>query len=126
LLLVVQLDRGHGWTWLPIGVAVVAVVIAVAAVMAGREGTAFAALGVALAAAVVALFGALYPDVLPSTVDRAYSVTVHGAASSPYTLTVMTWVAAFGAPVVLLYQGWTYWVFRKRIGTRHIPPVHTP
>jgi cytochrome d ubiquinol oxidase subunit II len=39
---------------------------------------------------------------------------------------VMTWVAAFGAPAVLVYQGWTYWVFRKRIGTQHIPPVHAP
>jgi cytochrome d ubiquinol oxidase subunit II len=38
----------------------------------------------------------------------------------------MTWLAAFGAPVVLIYQGWTYWVFRRRLGTRHIPKAHTP
>jgi cytochrome d ubiquinol oxidase subunit II len=126
LLLVVQFDRGHAWTWLPLVVAVVGVIVAVQRIMVAREGQAFAALGVALAGAVVTLFGALYPDVLPSTLNGAYSVTVHGAASSPYTLTVMTWVAGFGAPVVLLYQGWTYWVFRKRIGTQHIPPVHTP
>jgi cytochrome d ubiquinol oxidase subunit II len=81
----------------------------------GREGRAFAALGVALGAAVLALFGALYPNVLPSTVDPAYSLSIADAASSPYTLTVMTWVAGFGAPAVLVYQGWTYWVFRKRV-----------
>jgi cytochrome d ubiquinol oxidase subunit II len=72
------------------------------------------------------LFGSVYPDVLPSTLDAANSLTVRGAASSSYTLTVMTWLAGFGAPVVLIYQGWTYWVFRRRLGTRHIPKAHTP
>ncbi|GAB2828620.1 cytochrome d ubiquinol oxidase subunit II [Lentzea nigeriaca] len=90
---------------------------------AGREGQAFAFMGLAVAATVTVLFASLYPNVLPSTLDPAYSLTVAGAASSPYTLTVMTWVAAFGTPAVLVYQGWTYWVFRKRIGVRHIP-VH--
>ncbi|GGU21714.1 cytochrome d ubiquinol oxidase subunit II [Lentzea flava] len=90
---------------------------------AGREGQAFAFMGLAVAATVTVLFASLYPNVLPSTLDPAYSLTVAGAASSPYTLTVMTWVAAFGTPAVLIYQGWTYWVFRKRIGVRHIP-VH--
>jgi cytochrome d ubiquinol oxidase subunit II len=64
---------------------------------------------------VLTLFGALYPNVLPSTVNPAYSLSIMEAASSPYTLTVMTWVAAFGAPAVLIYQGWTYWVFRRRV-----------
>ncbi|SEP64823.1 cytochrome bd-I ubiquinol oxidase subunit 2 apoprotein [Lentzea xinjiangensis] len=90
----------------------------------GREGQAFAAMGLAVAATVTVLFASLYPNVLPSTLDPAYSLTVAGAASSPYTLTVMTWVAAFGTPAVLVYQGWTYWVFRKRIGVRHIPAAH--
>ena len=81
----------------------------------GREGQAFAALGVAIAATVVALFGALYPDVLPSTVDSRFALTVRGAAASTYPLTVMTWLAAFALPAVLAYQGWTYWVFRRRI-----------
>ncbi len=91
---------------------------------AGREGQAFAFMGLAVAATVTVLFASLYPNVLPSTLDPAYSLTVAGAASSPYTLTVMTWVAAFGTPAVLVYQGWTYWVFRKRIGVRHIPAAH--
>jgi cytochrome d ubiquinol oxidase subunit II len=127
LLLIVQFRLGHPWTWIPLAVAVVAALAGVTRLRADREGQAFALLGLAVAALVVTLFGALYPDVLPSTLDPANSVTVHGAASGSYTLTVMTWVAGFGAPAVLIYQGWTYWVFRRRVGTRHIPPpVHTP
>ncbi len=125
LLLVVQLRSGSGWTWLAAGAVLLAAAVAWSRLAAGREGQAFAALGVAVAATVVALFGALYPDVLPSTVDSANSLTIADTASSPYTLTVMTWVAAFGTPAVLAYQGWTYWVFRKRISTTHIPKAHT-
>ncbi|GLZ43123.1 cytochrome d ubiquinol oxidase subunit II [Actinokineospora sp. NBRC 105648] len=126
LLVLAQLASGSGWTWGAVGVALAAAVVAFARLGVGREGQAFAALGVLVAASVVALFGALYPDVLPSTVDPAYSLTVAGSASSPYTLTVMSWVALFGTPAVLIYQGWTYWVFRKRVSTAHIPPVRVP
>jgi cytochrome d ubiquinol oxidase subunit II len=126
LLLVAQLREGSWWTWPAVAVVVLAAATAWLRLRAGREGQAFVLLGVAVAATVVALFGALYPNVLPSTVDPAYSLTIAGTASSPYTLTVMTWVAAFGTPAVLVYQGWTYWVFRKRISTTHIPKAHTP
>ncbi len=124
LLLVVQLTEGHGWTWVPLAVAVAAIAGAVARLRADRDGQAFALLGVAVVALGTTLFGALYPDVLPSTVNAANSLTVHGAASAHYTLVVMTWVAAFGAPAVLVYQSWTYWVFRRRISTSHIPAAH--
>jgi cytochrome bd ubiquinol oxidase subunit II len=115
LLIVVQLRVGSGWTWAPLGVAVVAAGLALARVRRGREGQAFALLGLTIAATVVTLFGALYPDVLPSTVDERFSLTVAQTASSPYTLTVMTWVAVVALPGVLVYQAWTYWVFRKRL-----------
>jgi cytochrome d ubiquinol oxidase subunit II len=124
LLLVVQFRSGHPWTWAPLTVAVLAGIAAPPLLAAGREGRAFGALAIALVASVATLFGALYPDVLPSTLDGSYSLTVAGAASAPYTLTVMSWVAVFGAPAVLIYQGWTYWVFRRRIGTEHIPAAH--
>jgi cytochrome d ubiquinol oxidase subunit II len=124
LLLVVQLTEGHRWTWVPLAVVVAAVGGAVARLRAGREGQAFALLGLAVVALGTTLFGALYPDVLPSTVDAANSLTVHGAASANYTLVVMTWVAGIGAPAVLVYQSWTYWVFRRRISARHIPAGH--
>ena len=67
------------------------------------------------------LFGSLYPNVLPSTLNDAWSLTIANTASSPYTLQVITWVAGFGTPAVLVYQGWTYWVFRKRLHVDHIP-----
>jgi cytochrome d ubiquinol oxidase subunit II len=82
---------------------------------ARREGLAFAANAAAIAAATAALFTALYPNVLPSTTSPAYTLTVAGAASGPPTLRVMTVVAVIFLPLVLGYQAWTYWVFRKRL-----------
>ncbi|MGC7093060.1 cytochrome d ubiquinol oxidase subunit II [Amycolatopsis lurida] len=125
-LVLVQLREGALWTVVTLAVAVLSAIVAWLRLAADRDGQAFAALGVLIATAAITLFGALYPDVLPSTGDPANTLTIAGTASSPYTLQVMTWVGAFGAPAVLIYQGWTYWVFRKRIGTHHIPPVHTP
>ncbi|WP_410607378.1 cytochrome d ubiquinol oxidase subunit II [Amycolatopsis sp. lyj-109] len=125
-LSVVQWRAGTLWTLLAFGISAVAAVVAWLRLRADRDGQAFAALGVVIAGAAVVMFGSLFPNVLPSTLDVANTLTIEGAASSPYTLTVITWVAVFGAPAVLIYQGWTYWVFRKRIGTQHIPAVHAP
>jgi len=124
LALDAQLREGHTWTWITLAIAVLAAILAPQRLRAGRDGQAFTALGGYIATTMLTLFGALYPRVLPSTIDSAFSLTVHNAASGSYTLTVMTWLAAFGAPAVLAYQGWTYWVFRKRIGSRHIPAGH--
>jgi cytochrome d ubiquinol oxidase subunit II len=101
--------------------AAVTLLAGLAANRMGREGWAFMGTAAAIAFAVAALFANLYPDVMPSTVDPAYSLTVTNASSTPYTLKIMSWVALVFTPIVLLYQGWTYWVFRKRIGTQHIP-----
>jgi cytochrome d ubiquinol oxidase subunit II len=120
-LLWTQAHQGDGWSLVAMVVAVLALVGALVALRAGREGWAFACSGLTVAAAVAMLFLALFPDVMPSTLDPAYSLTVANAASSPYTLKLMTVVAAVFTPLVLLYQGWTYWVFRKRIGIQHIP-----
>ncbi|MGA9874092.1 MAG: cytochrome d ubiquinol oxidase subunit II, partial [Rhodococcus sp. (in: high G+C Gram-positive bacteria)] len=86
-----------------------------------REGWAFVFTTFAIIAVVVLLFGSLFPNVMPSTTDPAFDLTIENASSSPYTLKVMSWAAAFMAPVVIGYQAWTYWVFRKRISTSHIP-----
>lgn len=91
---------------------------------AGREGQAFTAWGVSLIMVVITIFAAAYPVVLPSTLSSNSDLTVTNAVVSDYTLTVMTWVAAFGLPVVLAYQGWSYWVFRRRLSTERIPEVH--
>ena len=90
-----------------------------------REGQAFTATALTIALAVGSLFVALFPDVLPSTID-GNSLTVENASSSPYTLKVMTWVAAFGTPLVVTYQAWTYWVFRQRITRARITGEQGP
>jgi cytochrome d ubiquinol oxidase subunit II len=71
--------------------------------------------------AVVSLFAALFPDVMPSSPNPANSLTIANASSTDTTLTVMTWVAAIFLPLILLYQAWTYWIFRKRVTRAHIP-----
>ena len=111
---------GKPWTWGAVAVAAVALVLVVGATRVRREGIAFTASAVAIVAAVVLIFGSMFPDVMPAF-DPANSLTVDNASSTDYTLTVMTWVAAILTPVVLLYQGWTYWVFRKRLTIEHIP-----
>ncbi|WP_370413816.1 cytochrome d ubiquinol oxidase subunit II [Streptomyces fradiae] len=119
-----QLDTGDAWSLAAMLVAVVSLVGAIGAIRAGREGWSFALSGVTIAAAVAMLFLALFPNVMPSSLDPAWSLTVTNASSSPYTLKIMTWCAAVATPLVLLYQSWTYWVFRKRIGTQHIATQH--
>ena len=86
-----------------------------------RDGVAFGLMVLTIVTAVGALFAALYPNVLPSTIDPAFSLTVENARSSDYTLGVMTWVAGIMLPLVLAYQGWTYWVFKKRVSRKSIP-----
>ena len=120
-LLRTQVAYGTGWTWVPVLVAAVALIAAVFAARTGREGWAFAGTAVTIVATTVTLFGALYPDVLPASNDAANSLTTTNASSTPYTLEIMTWVAVFFTPVVLAYQAWTYWVFRKRVSRATIP-----
>jgi cytochrome bd ubiquinol oxidase subunit II len=123
-----------GWTWADRGdarhagwFAVLAVSAAVAllgglfAAMKGREGWAFIGTATTLALAVASLFTILFPNVMPSTLNPDWSLTTTNAASTHTTLTIMTWVAVVFTPLVLLYQGWSIYVFRKRIGVHHIP-----
>ncbi|MEV0275145.1 cytochrome d ubiquinol oxidase subunit II [Streptomyces sp. NPDC050610] len=116
-----QAHTGNGRSLAAMIVAVVALVVALVMNRLGREGWAFALSGVTIAAAVAMLFLALFPNVMPSSTNPDWSLTAANAASSPYTLKIMTWVAVIMTPLVMAYQAWTYWVFRKRIGTQHIP-----
>ncbi|MFE2734441.1 cytochrome d ubiquinol oxidase subunit II [Streptomyces sp. NPDC059349] len=115
-----QADKGDSSSLIAMIVTVAALVGAIVAIKAGREGWSFALSGITIAAAVAMLFLTLFPNVMPSSLDPEWSLTVTNASSSPYTLKIMTWCAAVATPIVLLYQSWTYWVFRKRIGTQHI------
>lgn len=121
-LAVTQIAHGRPLTWVTAILAAVALLAGIAAGLRGREGIAFTGTAIAITATVVTLFGNLWPDVMPSTTSRAFSLTVHNAASTHYTLTVMTWVAVLFTPVVLAYQAWTYWVFRKRLTRQAIAP----
>ncbi|MEW5867990.1 MAG: cytochrome d ubiquinol oxidase subunit II [Chloroflexota bacterium] len=93
----------------------------VAALLAGyfirkqREGWAFLMIAVSIAFALVTAFIIMFPRVMISSLDPSYSLTIYTASSSPYTLRVMTIVALTFVPIVLAYQAWSYWVFRKRL-----------
>jgi cytochrome d ubiquinol oxidase subunit II len=101
---------------LPAAVGIVALALAVVFLLAGRTGRAFGMTALATISAVATLFTSLYPRVMVSNPDVGNSLTVDGASSSHYALAVMTVVAVICVPVVLLYQGWTYYVFRRRLG----------
>src|SRR5262245_56763633 len=117
-----QLAHGKSWTWLALGVAVVALLTAVALMWARRhEGWAFVFTVVVIAAVVVLLFGSLSPNLLPSTLNPEWSVTIYNGSSTPYTLKIMSWASLTLLPLVIIYQGWTYWVFRRRITADAIP-----
>ena len=117
-----QLAHGKTWTWLVLAVAVLAQVAAVVRVLSrSGEGWAFLYTSVVVAAVVVLLFGALFPHLVPSTLNPDWGLTIYNGSSSPYTLKIMSWAALIFAPLVIAYQAWTYWVFRKRISADRIP-----
>ncbi|MFV0406859.1 MAG: cytochrome d ubiquinol oxidase subunit II [Propioniciclava sp.] len=121
----VQLVHGGGaGPWALIVVATIAAVIGWRSARAGKEGWAFIGYAGFGLCGVAAIFWGMFPTVLPSTVNPAYDLTVGNAANSPYTLSVMTIVAAAALPVILLYQGWSYWIFRKRVTPGMIPDAH--
>ena len=114
------IDAGEAWPWVTGVLAAVALLAALAANLRGRDGWSFVLMGVTILMAVATLFIVLFPDVMPAT-DPANSLTVTNASSTDYTLKVMTVVAVIFTPIVLLYQGWTYYVFRRRLGVGNIP-----
>lgn len=123
-VLLVQFEHGKPATWALVPVAIAAAVFGWLNGRAANEGRAFLGFAVFLAVGVSSIFGAVYPVVLPSTISRAFDLTVANASSAPYTLGVMSVVAAFGLPLVIVAQSWSYWVFRKRISETHIPEAH--
>ena len=109
--------------WAVIACGVIAAVTLLASAVANlreRDGWAFGFGAGTIVFAVLTLWLALIPYVMPSTTDPAYSLTIENASSTDYTLTIMSWAALICLPLVLAYQGWTYWVFRKRVTRAHI------
>jgi cytochrome bd ubiquinol oxidase subunit II len=109
---------------LPGVAAVLAAAAAVWLVGRDRDGLAFLATSLTIAMVAVSIFVGLYPRVMVSTLGSASDLTVTNTASSSYALRVMTVVAVIFFPVVLAYQGWTYYVFRRRIGRSDISAAH--
>ncbi|WP_134767686.1 cytochrome d ubiquinol oxidase subunit II [Nocardioides sp. 1609] len=116
-----QAETGSLGSAVAFSLAALALLAGVLAASRGREGWAFTGTFATIGLAVGGLFLALFPDVMPSTTDAAFSLTTTNAAATAYTLKIMTWVAVIFTPVVLGYQAWSYWVFRKRIAVHHIP-----
>ena len=108
-----------------VSLAVVCWLLALGANYKGREGWAFIFSALTTGFTVISLFLAMYPSVMPSSIDPAFSLTIFNAASTQYTLKVMTVVALVMTPVVLIYQGWTYWIFRKRVNPNQIVHADT-
>ena len=108
---------------LPALVAIAALALAVVFVLVERSGWSFTMTAVGTVATVATLFTSLYPRVMVSSPDFGNSLTVDNAASAHYTLAVMSVVALIFLPLILAYQGWTYYVFRHRVGDQ---PTATP
>jgi cytochrome bd ubiquinol oxidase subunit II len=121
LLLWLGIAQGTVGSWVTTAVAAVALLGAIGANVQSREGWAFTGTAVTIAMAVVTYFLVLYPDVMPTTLANGTSLTIENASSSELTLQIMTVAALVFTPIVLLYTAWTYYTFRKRIGTQNIP-----
>jgi cytochrome d ubiquinol oxidase subunit II len=107
--------------------AILAVIAAVWLVWEHRDGFAFAATTVTVAACIGSIFADLYPNVMVSSTSPAYNLTVHNTASAPYSLKAMTVVAVIFLPLVLGYQAWAYYVFRRRVSREEfLPPPASP
>ncbi len=107
-----RLGVNPGFTALGAGIALVA---AGWLLRDKQSGWAFAMTGVTIVLTVITVFRGLYPRVMVSSLEEGRTLTIYNASSSDYTLEVMTVIAVMFVPIVLLYQGWTYWVFRKRL-----------
>ena len=116
-------ERGVVPVAIPAALAALAVVLALWFIRARHEGRAFAMTGLGAIGIVATIFTGLYPRVLVSHPSFANSLTISNAATGHYALQVITIVAAIFIPLILLYQGWTYYVFRKRLSGE---PVRTP
>ena len=111
---------GRSWSWILAVLIIAAVLGGAFALIKDRDGLSFLSTSVAVIGVVALLFSSLFPNVMPTTLADGVSLDIWNASASDYAFTILTWTAAVIAPLVVLYQGWTYWVFRKRL---HAEPV---
>lgn len=110
------------WSWIPLVIAALGLIAATAFSQKAlrKEGLSFICSSVGIAAAVSWIFVSMAPNVMKSSVDPAYSLTIELASSTSGTLLLMSVVACVMVPIVLLYTIWSYWVFRKRVSTQDV------
>lgn len=113
---------GRSWSWVLAALIIAAVLGGAFALLKNRDGLSFLSTSLAVIGVVALLFSSLFPNVMSTTLADGTSLDIWNAAASPYALNILTWSAAVIAPLVVLYQGWTYWVFRKRL---HAEPLAT-
>lgn len=101
-------------------VAAVALIASVVLQMKDKKGLSFVAMFLTILFVTASVFAGMFPNVLISTLEPSWSLTIYNASSSPYTLKVMTVVALTLVPIVLAYQSWNYYVFRKRVTAKDI------
>jgi cytochrome bd ubiquinol oxidase subunit II len=123
-----HVTAGGGGFLNPVELLVALAVLAAWALVRDHQGWAFTATTITIAVSIITIFVNLYPRVMVSSTNPAYSLTVHNSASTPYSLKVMTVIALVLLPIVLAYQGWTYYVFRRRISDQSFRPsiTHRP
>jgi len=121
----VQIEHRAALTsWALVIAAVLAAVVGWISARARREGLAFLGYAGFGVLGVAAVFAAMFPRLLPSTIDPAFDLTIWNTANSPYTLAVMTVITLVALPAILVYQGWSYWIFRQRVTPGMIPSAH--
>lgn len=102
------------------GLAILSFVLSYFSMARGEFGWAFIASALSIVFVTAAFFAGLFPRLMVSSLNPAWSLTIYNSASSPYTLKLMTIAAVALVPVILAYQAWTYWIFRKRVSVRHL------
>lgn len=120
LVIALGVPRGTTASWVVAGIAVATLVVAIAANAKGAEGWAFTGTSATIALTVVSYFLMLFPNAINGR-GSSPDLTLEAAASSPMTLTIMTWAAVVFTPIMLGYTVWSYWVFRRRLAVEHIP-----
>ena len=110
-------------------VSIVCIAAATVMIKRGRDGWGFVLTGASVVTLFVGIFLKIYGNLgfaQDETVAATERLNIITAASSPTTLTIMTWAAVIFVPIVLAYQSWTYWVFSKRISLKNIPEEVSP
>lgn len=120
-----HVTAGGGGFLNPVELLVALAVLAAWMLVRGHEGWAFTATTVTIAVSIITIFVNLYPRVMVSSTNPAFSLTARNSASTPYALKVMTVIALVLLPIVLAYQGWSYYVFRRRISDKSFRPAIT-